>query len=98
MVKVYEIDGIERLEAELSRGLARDPERARRIALRRIGRLDDTVMWWPQRAAIGLSKVVQYGIDRNPAIVFDGEAVVYGVTDIEQALHCYRQWQRASSP
>ena len=29
---------------------------------------------------------MQYGIDRYPAVVFDGEAVVYGVTDLTVAL------------
>jgi len=46
-----------------------------------------------QRAAIGLTKALQYGIDRFPAMVFDGQCVVYGVTDLGQALHRYHLWQ-----
>ncbi len=46
-----------------------------------------------QRAALGLLKAAEYGIDRYPAIVFDGYAVVYGVTDIGEALRQYRVWQ-----
>ena len=33
-------------------------------------------------------------VDRYPAIVFDGRAVVYGVTDLVQALNRYEAWQR----
>jgi integrating conjugative element protein (TIGR03757 family) len=44
----------------------------------------------------GLVKAQQYRLDRLPAIVFDnGQAVVYGVTDLEAALSHYRQWRRA---
>jgi integrating conjugative element protein (TIGR03757 family) len=46
-----------------------------------------------QRAAIGLTKALQYGIDRFPAMVFDGQCVVYGVTDLGQALRQYHRWQ-----
>ncbi|MEA3275692.1 MAG: DUF1525 domain-containing protein, partial [Pseudomonadota bacterium] len=35
----------------------------------------------------------EYGIDRYPAIVLDGQAVVYGVTDVGEALRHYRMWQ-----
>ena len=46
-----------------------------------------------ENAANGLLKAKQYGIDRYPAIVFDGRAVVYGITDIQAATQRYRQWQ-----
>ena len=36
---------------------------------------------------------MQYGVDRYPAIVFNGEAVVYGLTDLSNALDHYRTWQ-----
>ena len=39
---------------------------------------------------------MQYRLDRYPAIVFNGQAVVYGVTDVEDAFHRYRRWQEAS--
>ena len=43
-------------------------------------------------AAKGLMRALQYGINRYPAIVFDGQAVVYGVTDIETAARLYDHW------
>jgi len=44
-------------------------------------------------AAKGLVQALQYGIDRYPAIVFDGEVVVYGVTDVNAATRIHKQWQ-----
>ena len=95
--ELYEIDAIKRFEAQLSRGLPSDADAARRQAIERVAQVDEGRMQRVQRAAVGLSKAVQYGIDRYPAVVFDGEAVVYGVTDLAEALHRYRQWQEASA-
>ena len=51
-----------------------------------------------QNAAVGLAKAMQYGIDRYPAIVFDGKAVVYGLTDLNSALDHYRTWRAGVQP
>jgi integrating conjugative element protein (TIGR03757 family) len=94
---VFELDGIERFQAVLSSGLPRDPEAAKRAALTRIGQLDAGQMALVRRTALGLAKASQYGLDRYPAVVFDGRAVVYGVTSVADALNHYRQWQGASA-
>jgi integrating conjugative element protein (TIGR03757 family) len=94
---VYEIDGIERFQASLSRDLPRDPESAKRTALTRIGQLDAEQTASVRRAALGLAKASQYRLDRYPAIVFDGRAVVYGVTSLADALEHYRQWQKVTA-
>ena len=92
-VQVYRLDGIERLESALSRDLPADLGSASRVALDRIQQLDRQTTEHLERSALGLAKTVQYGIDRVPAVVFDGEVVVYGVTDLRQALDHYRQWR-----
>jgi integrating conjugative element protein (TIGR03757 family) len=92
-LQVYRIDGIQQLEAALSRHLSSDPAVAKRVALDRIQQLDNQSTTRLRNAAIGLTKALQYGIDRYPAIVFDGQCVVYGVTDLGQALHRYHLWQ-----
>jgi len=51
-----------------------------------------------RQSAVGLAKAMQYGIDRIPAVVFDGQAVVYGVTDISAALAHYQAWQSGKRP
>ncbi|MFC1361371.1 MAG: TIGR03757 family integrating conjugative element protein [gamma proteobacterium symbiont of Clathrolucina costata] len=93
-VTIYEIDGIESMEKDLSVGMPADPEKSKRIALERIQHMDNQSTTKMRMAALGLAKATQYGVDRYPAIVFDGQAVVYGVTDVQSALAHYRVWRR----
>lgn len=89
----YELDRINRLQRELSHGLPKDPGKAKQLVLRRFQLMNTAVGQQLKNAANGLIKAMQYGIDRYPAIVFDGKAVVYGITDIRAATQRYRQWQ-----
>ena len=93
-ITVHEIDGIESMERGLSVDMPADPERSKRIALHRIQHMDDQSKTKMHMAAQGLAKAMQYGVDRYPAIVFDGQAVVYGVTDVETALAHYQKWRQ----
>ncbi len=92
-VEVYALDGIERFETKLSEQLPTDSNAARRAALKRVSQVDAVRIEEAQRAAIGLVRAAEYGTDRYPAIIFDGQAVVYGITDIGEALRHYRMWQ-----
>lgn len=93
-VTVYLVDGLERFEAQLSSRLPRHPTQARSEALRRIQQLTAGNMVQARQAAVGLAEAMQYGIDRYPAIVFDGHAVVYGAKDFAEALERYYAWRR----
>ena len=97
-ITVYEIDGIQSVERALSLNLPADQERSQPIALQRILDLDDSARSSMHSAATGLVKVMEYNLDRYPAIVFDGEAVVYGVIDLETAFRFYQDWQAEASP
>ena len=90
---IYELDGIQRIEAKLSEGLTADPEQSKHVVLQRFQQLHEDDRARMQRAAMGLAKAMQYGIDRYPAIVFDGDVGIYGVTDIGEALHRYQEWR-----
>ena len=92
-LQIYRIDGIQQVEGDLSRDLSKNPETARRLALQRIQQLDEQATSAIQNAAVGLAKAMQYGVDRYPAIVFDGAVVVYGLTDLKTALDYYLTWQ-----
>lgn len=96
-VTVYAVDGLEQFESTLSQNLPADVDAAKVEALRRIGGLDDARMAPAKDAAIGLTKAVQYGVDRYPAIVVNGTAVVYGVTDLVDAAARYETWRRGQS-
>jgi integrating conjugative element protein (TIGR03757 family) len=95
---VYELDGIQRIEVNLSIDLTGDPEQAKYVAIHNIQQLDEVDRAQMQHAALGLAKAMQYAIDRYPVIVFDGEAVVYGVTDLTVALEQYRAWHTGRRP
>lgn len=95
-IMLYHVDGLERFEAHLSRQLPRERAAAEAEALRRLQKLDPIVLQSAQDAALGLSKASQYVIDRSPAIVLDGHAVVYGITDLHDALDRYHAWQRVA--
>jgi len=91
--KLYVIDRIDQLQQTLSRDLASDPDIARQKALKRFQSMDSDLSQALENAAKGLAKAMQYDIDRYPAIVFDGEAVIYGVIDLDVAINYYRRWQ-----
>ena len=97
-ITVYEIDGIQSLERELSLDLPVEPQQSKAMVLQRLQRFDAPTRARLHSAATGLSKVLQYGVERYPAVVFDGEAVVYGLTDLSVALEHYRAWQTGRQP
>jgi integrating conjugative element protein (TIGR03757 family) len=92
-ITVYYIDRIDRIQQELSKDLPANPEAAKQTALRRFQRMDNKLSHELENASNGLLQAMQYGIDRYPAIVLDGNAVVYGITDVRAAIQRYRQWQ-----
>ena len=97
-LQFYQLNGIRLVEAELSRELTADPDQSKRLIMRRVQVLGDQTRARMQRSAIGLVRAMQYGIDRFPAIVFDGQVVVYGVNDLQVALAYYQAWQAGDKP
>lgn len=97
-LQTYNLDSIQRIETQLSKGLTADPEQSKKVVLQRFQQLNEKDRAGMQQASIGLAKAVQYGVDRYPAMVFDGGAVIYGVTDIHEALLRYRQWREGRKP
>jgi integrating conjugative element protein (TIGR03757 family) len=95
-VKLYNLDAPKHLIASLSQNLPANPEAAKRTLEQRMQQHGRQALQKQLMVAYrGLSVSMQYQIDRNPAVLFDqGRAVVYGVTDLQQALGVYRQWQR----
>lgn len=97
-LEVYIIDHIHRLQAALSKDLPNNVEAAKQQVLKQISDIGSTQNKQLENAATGLAKSLQYGIDRYPAIVFDGHVVLYGTTDLVFARHRYQQWLEASAP
>ena len=92
-IRYFTIDAQARLDETLSKDLPADPEQARVIALQRIQALDRPSLAKNLSESFeGLLRAQRYGIDRYPAVVFDeGKTVVYGVTDLQEAVRLYQQ-------
>ncbi len=95
-VQIYILDEPARIEAELSASLPQDKNAAAEFARARVQGAWREEAQLLTRAYRGLLTARQYGVLRLPAIVFDGTAIVYGVTDLEEALSIYRSWRQTS--
>ncbi|MFC1560499.1 TIGR03757 family integrating conjugative element protein [Pseudomonadota bacterium] len=97
-IVVYKINAIQSIERDLSANLPAELQQSKQIVLHRIQGLDEQTRSRMQAAAMGLAKAMQYGIDRYPAIVFDRQAVIYGVTDLKAALAYHQAWRAGAKP
>jgi len=85
---VYNLDAHRNLEKQLSADLPDDPVEAERIANERLEAIDGRKV---QEAFRGVALAIQWDLRKAPAIVFGaGEQVIYGVTDLEEAL---KRWE-----
>lgn len=92
-IRYLTVDTQARLDEALSQDLPADPDKARAVALERIQALDiSRVKRELSESFEGLLLARRYGLDRYPAVVFDGGwYVIYGVTDLREALRLYQQ-------
>lgn len=95
-VNVVEVDTLERINARLSAGLPADATTAQAAVQKRLSSLQRDEIAPLRHAAIGLATASQLGVDRTPAIVFDKHGVIYGLTDLTEAIRRYRAWRRTS--
>ena len=93
---VYLLDGLQMLEAQLSQGLPATEAEAAQVARERVQRLGGQLQQRAANAAQGMVLAAQYGIDRIPAIVIDGCAIVYGMTDVHKAVAAYALRQESA--
>jgi integrating conjugative element protein (TIGR03757 family) len=86
---VYRLDGLQQLQDELSQGLPSDPNKAAQIAQQRMRAMGTGLQERASNAATGIGLATQYGVDRMPAVVINGQAIVYGVTDVAEAVRLF---------
>jgi integrating conjugative element protein (TIGR03757 family) len=87
---VYLLDGLKMLEEHLSQGLPGNAQEAEKIARQRIQALGvATLKERANNAAEGLRLAQKYGIKRLPAIVINAKTIVYGLSDVAQAVDLY---------
>lgn len=90
---VYYLDGLAQLNATLSHQLPPNPAKAKAMAASRLGALSSDQQAQLQATATGLLAARQYQLARYPAIVINGEAVTYGLTDPAEAVGLYKAWR-----
>jgi integrating conjugative element protein (TIGR03757 family) len=89
-VTVYDLSAASRVLDSLGRGLPGDHKAAAAIASSRLAASAGAL----RTAYAGHAKAAEYGIEKIPAVVFDGgSSVVYGITDLQEALRIYRRWE-----
>lgn len=91
-VEIYDVRASERLEKQLSFNMPRT-ELAARKRINKIINKEGKERFEKRlvNAYRPLMKAIEFSIERVPAIVFDKELVVYGVTDIASAIEIYNQ-------
>lgn len=93
--RVYLLDAMEVLDAELSAGLPANERDAQVLVRRRLHAIGAATLANRTRTgAEGIVQAARYGVDRIPAVVINGEAVVYGVTDIDVARAIFQRGKR----
>lgn len=88
---IYDLSARKRLEAELSYGLPGDPRLAQVMVRERVSQIPERMKQALIDAHQGELNARQYGIRRVPAVVFDGWYVVYGTSDLTEALGTYQR-------
>lgn len=94
-VTVYNLDAPRRTEQALTQGLPANLDAARTEVQARLARYTpaDVRRIWGARFI-----AQQVGITKTPAIVFDGITVVYGITQLSQALAFWEDTYAQTTP
>jgi integrating conjugative element protein (TIGR03757 family) len=93
-MSVYDINAVDHFEGKINKILPGDELKARQALEEYISRTGRAAF---EQEAIqayqGLMAVVSYELKKYPAIVFDETSVIYGVTDLDDALKRYSAWK-----
>lgn len=92
-IEIYSLDAVATVEANMSVRLPADEEQALVVMQQRIeqigkARLEADLV----KAYQALTTAMSYDLDRYPAMIFDGEVVIYGITDVSLATQIYQDW------
>ena len=90
-LKVYRLDAMRNIEAAINQNLPQTEAEARQWIAANEARIRRQVQPQVQSAAQGMSLAATYKLSRIPAIVINRKIVVYGLTDIHQALALAQQ-------
>jgi integrating conjugative element protein (TIGR03757 family) len=92
-VEIYYLDAVKNIEDQLSNSLPPDVGQAKQLVTTRIAQQGQTAFEHQlQEAYQPLLLMMRYQLDRYPVMIFDERAVIYGITDIPQAMQRYQVW------
>ena len=94
-INVYNLDNGKRLVAQIGANLPHNQEAAKNALQQRFKKMgEEQVKAQFIQAYQAVTISTQYGLTRYPAVVFNhGESVIYGETNLVQALRLYQQWK-----
>lgn len=93
LIERLNLDAVTHIEKQLSEKLPNDPAQAQAMVKQHIAQIGRQKLDAELRAAYRpLGTMMTYGLDRYPVIIFDRQSVIYGVTDLGQAIVRYQQW------
>ena len=94
-INVYKLDDGKRLVTQIGANLPHNQEAAKNALQQRFKKMgEEQVKAQIMHAFQAITISTQYGLTHYPAVVFNhGESVVYGVTNLIQALSFYQQWK-----
>ena len=90
-IDIQIIDRIEQTKSTLSQNLPANAKEAKRVVLERMHRLGKGDQDRLRQSAEALLLALQLGVERYPAVVFERQCVVYGVTDLLRAYTLFRE-------
>lgn len=91
--QLFNLDAVDRIEQRLGKNLPADEDKALALMKQRIAGVGQSQLNKELREAYqALILSMQYGLDRYPAVIFDQQVIVYGVTDLHAATKQYRHW------
>lgn len=88
---IYRMDGLQRVEQDLSRQLPKDETAARQWLQQNQARIKREYSGQAVNAANAIAMANYYHINRLPAVLINRQVVVYGLTDVDAAIERYRQ-------
>lgn len=92
-ITILILDAVQSIQDQLSEGLPNDETLARALVQQKIAEIGRSKLEDELRTAyLPLGTMMAYGLDRYPVIIFDKQAVIYGMTDLSLAINRYRQW------
>ena len=92
-ITILSLDVVQSIQDQFSEGLPNDETMARALVQQKIAEIGRSKLEDELRAAyLPLGTMMAYGLDRYPVIIFDKQAVIYGMTELSLAINRYRQW------